>query len=105
MGEISFVDARLPSASVVPLEDSHVFAVPKDLLLEKLETDSGFSSRFYRALAVFLADRLRTTTAHLGYGTWPADAKTDEIDDAALDDISLAARRFDEMLHRLRVAS
>jgi CRP/FNR family transcriptional regulator, cyclic AMP receptor protein len=105
LGEISFVDTRPPSASVVPMEDSHIFAVPKDLLTQKLEADSGFAARFYRALATFLVDRLRTTTAHLGYGTWPADTQTDEIDDATLDDISLAARRFDEMLHRLRVAS
>ena len=107
LGEISFVDARPPSASVVSVEDSHVLVVPKELLLKKLGRDDGFAARFYRGLAVFLADRLRTTTAHLGYGTWSDDAQghEDSIDDGAFDDISLAARRFDGMLRRLRIES
>ena len=105
LGEISFVDARPPSASVVSLEDSHVFVVPKDLLTKKLSRDDAFAARFYRALAVFLADRLRTTTAHFGYGTWKADADADQVDDSQLDDISLAARRFDDMLRHLRLSS
>ncbi|MFZ1009225.1 MAG: hypothetical protein WAN65_20450, partial [Candidatus Sulfotelmatobacter sp.] len=55
--------------------------------------------RFYRALAGFLADRLRTTTAHLGYGKWDQD--TDELDDTMLDDMSVAATRFDYLIKRL----
>ncbi len=106
LGEISFVDARPPSASVVSAEDSHVFVLSKEVLTKKLDRDDGFAARFYRALAVFLADRLRTTTAHLGYGTWKEEeADADEIDDSEFDHISLAARRFDDMLRRLRVSS
>jgi CRP-like cAMP-binding protein len=100
LGEISFVDARTPSASVVSVQASHVFMINKEVLAKKLTRDDAFAARFYRALAIFLADRLRTTTAHLGYGTWDEDsrAEADEIDDASFDDISMAARRFDDML-------
>lgn len=103
LGEISFVDARLPSASVVSVLGSHVFTVNKDVLARKLSRDDAFAARFYRAVAVFLADRLRTTTAHLGYGKSDESAIDDEIPDSTLDDISLAGRRFDEMIRRLRI--
>ena len=66
VGEISFVDARPPVASVRAEVESKVGAVPRAVLSAKLRDDVGFAARFYRALAVFLADRLRTTTSHLG---------------------------------------
>jgi CRP/FNR family cyclic AMP-dependent transcriptional regulator len=105
LGEISFVDARPPSASVISVQDSHLLAVSKDVLERKLGRDDAFAARFYRGVAIFLADRLRTTTAHLGYGKWePADQpELEPIDDGALDEISLARRRFDELLRRLRL--
>ena len=103
LGEISFVDARPPSASVVADRDCHLFAVSRESLTKRLTRDDGFAARFYRAVATFLADRLRTTTAHLGYGTWTEKDGGDEVDEGALDDISLAARRFDGMLKQLRV--
>lgn len=107
LGEISFVDARPPSASVVAVEDSHVLAVNRDVLTKKLARDDAFGARFYRGLAVFLADRLRTTTAHLGYGKWDDEQQraADAIDDERFDEIDLASRRFDEMLQRLRLNS
>ena len=103
LGEISFVDARPPSASVVAEQDSHVLAVPSDVLRSRLQQDDGFAARFYRGLAVFLADRLRSTTAHLGYGTWDEQQEADAIDEGSFDEISLAAQRFDTMLRRLRL--
>jgi CRP-like cAMP-binding protein len=105
LGEISFVDARPPSASVVALQDSHLFVVNAESLSDKLARDDGFAARFYRALATFLADRLRTTSGRLGYGKQPEDLRydKDELDDSTLGTASLAARRFDDMLKRLRI--
>ena len=105
LGEISFVDARPPSASVVAVHDSQMFVVNAASLTDKLERDDGFAARFYRALATFLADRLRATSGSLGYGKRPEDQKydEDELDDSTLNHASLAARRFDEMLKRLRI--
>jgi len=99
VGEISFVDSRPPVASVVASQNTRVLAIPALLIHDKLDRDPGFAARFYRALAGFLADRLRTTTAHLGYGKWDQD--TDELDDTMLDNMSVAATRFDYLIKRL----
>jgi bacteriocin-type transport-associated protein len=106
VGEISFVDARPPSATVKAVENSLVLSVPRRQLATKLEQDTAFAARFYQALAVFLADRLRSLTSRLGYGTTTAlDEDTEYEDELApnvLDNVSLAGARFDWMLRRLR---
>src|SRR4051794_35233925 len=68
LGEMSFLDSRPPSASVRAIEKSSVLAISKVRLMDKLEADVAFASRFYRALGVFLSDRLRWTIGLLGYG-------------------------------------
>jgi CRP-like cAMP-binding protein len=106
IGEISFADARPPSATVTAEQDSVVLAVPRKTLELKLQ-DPPFAARFYRALSVFLADRLRQTTSQLGYGTPRENDSTDpatEIDPQLLEQTSLAGARFDWLLKRLRGA-
>lgn len=106
LGEISFVDGRPPSASVISVQDSHLLVVTRETLLNKLARDDAFAARFYRGLAIFLADRLRTTTASLGYGKQTDNQQqrdAEAIDPDSFEEISLAARRFDEMLRRLRL--
>src|SRR5438874_520872 len=68
VGEISFVDTRPPLATVSASRNSTLLAVPRDRLHAKIDSDPWFASRFFRAVAVFLADRLRMTTTRLGYG-------------------------------------
>ena len=106
IGEMSFVDSHPPSASVRALEHSAVLAVPRTRLSAKLGEDMAFASRFYRALAVFLADRLRSTVATLGYSSSEAldqdKVYRDEIDPDTLDAISLAGARFDWIQKKLR---
>jgi CRP/FNR family transcriptional regulator, cyclic AMP receptor protein len=104
VGEISFVDSNPPSATVTAAQFSHVLAIPRDVLRARLETDAWFASRFFRALAMFLADRLRATTARLGSGTADPNVNRDqdEIDLDMMDSVSLAAVRFDKMLKRLQ---
>ncbi len=105
VGEMSLVDNAPPSATVRALRESRVLAMPCPALSKKLADDTGFAARFYRAMAIFLSDRLRSTTRTLGYG----DAVSldehvradDEIDPALLDKIALAGLRFDTMLRRL----
>jgi hypothetical protein len=64
-----------------------------------------FAARFYRALAIFLADRLRATTRRLGYGSvGDLDSETvleDELDIGVLDAVSQAGDRFSRLLQRL----
>jgi CRP/FNR family cyclic AMP-dependent transcriptional regulator len=104
VGEISFVDSRPPGSSVTAVRDSHVLEISRSAILRKMEKDVGFAARFYRAVAVFLADRLRMTSCHLGYGKPELDVEADDIGDELLDNTSLAATRFDNLLRRLHVA-
>jgi len=66
LGEMSFVDGRLPSATVQAVEECCVLSIPRSLLSEKLEEDVLFSLRFYRAITKFLSSRLRATVNHFG---------------------------------------
>jgi CRP-like cAMP-binding protein len=100
MGEMSFVDQAPPSATVQALEPSFVLDIPRRRLNAKLAEDLGFAARFYRALSMFLAARLRTTNAALAGG--PSGEAEDEMDFDALDNISKAGARFDWIQRRLR---
>jgi CRP-like cAMP-binding protein len=103
VGEISFVDSRPPSASVVAAQDSHLLVIPRSILTSKLKTDDAFAARFYKAVATLLADRLRKTVSHLGYGKWTEEADPDELDEPLMNSASLGATRFDRLLKRLRI--
>jgi CRP/FNR family transcriptional regulator, cyclic AMP receptor protein len=96
VGEISFVDSRPPTASVQASVDSSVLAIPREAVSRHLVTDPLFAARFYQAVAVFLADRLRHTISRFGYGSAREDP--DELDDGMMEDISQASCRFDRLL-------
>jgi CRP/FNR family cyclic AMP-dependent transcriptional regulator len=106
VGEMSFVDSRPPSASVTALEKSFVLAISRARLASKLEQDVQFAARFYRAVASFLSDRLRSTVGLLGYGEGhqldDASQYADELDPDTLDNLSIAGARFDLLQRRLR---
>lgn len=107
VGEISFVDARPPQASVVSLDTSRVLAIGRDVLQAKLGRDVRFAANFYRALATFLADRLRTTTARLGYGGPEQDRAAEDEEDLGeqlMETVSLGMQRFDNLLRQVRGA-
>lgn len=75
VGEMSFVGDEVPSVSVVGAEHSEVLAVPRALILDRFEKEPAVASRFYRALAVYLSNRLRETTALVG---GPAPERSEE---------------------------
>lgn len=106
IGEIAFVDSAPPSATVTAVGEAAVLALAKAVLLQRLEADAGFAARFYRALAIFLADRLRATTRRLGYGgTGDLDDDAvleDELDPNILDTVSQAGDRFSRLLLTLQ---
>jgi len=107
VGEMSFVDARPPSANVKALEESTVFAITKATLNAKLAADQGFGARFYRALAIYLSTTVRERHRALGVGTGVAvddeEDDSDELDANVLDGVSLAGERFDRMVKRVMV--
>jgi len=100
LGEMSLIEKRPPTASVRALEETRVLAVPQARLRDQLDRDQGFAARFYRAIAVFLSDRLRSTVGQLGYGTaTPADAEEafaleNELDEGLLDNLHVAGDRM-----------
>lgn len=109
LGELSFLDSRPSSASVVASSAATVLGVSRRLLTEKLAADAPFAARFYRALGVFLASRLRRSLQQLGYGDRTPDevgsaGDDEELDAALLEQLGLAGARFDWMLRQLRDA-
>jgi CRP-like cAMP-binding protein len=103
IGEISFVDSRPPTASVRAEVESEVGAIPRRALADKLEEDTAFAARFYRSIAVFLADRLRTTVGSLGVQKMQLNEDIEDEEELAphlLGNVSMAGVRFAEMQRR-----
>ena len=102
IGELSLVDPAPTTVAVEVAAESTLLRLSDALVRQKLASDPGFASRFYRALCVFMADRLRHTTRRMGYGAATAEeADPDELNDDLLDNVHLAGARFDRMLRRL----
>lgn len=115
LGEISLVISSPPTASVVVEEDCVVLAVSQLKLRKQLQRDAAFAGRFYRALAVFMANRMRSTLSTLGYGNAPTaqtgkamaeeedddDKDADLLDDEVLDEVYNAGLRFERLLKKL----
>ena len=104
IGEMSLVDSAPPSATVGAKVDSVALFLDKRVLLRKLAGDHAFASRFYRALAILLSDRLRATERRMAYSGQEnglGDETTrlkDELDPGVLDQVSAAGERFDRLL-------
>jgi CRP-like cAMP-binding protein len=103
VGEMSFVDGQPPSATVSALEPTIVLAIPCDQARAKLQQDIWFASRFYKALAMLLSSRLRSTVKHLQGEHWRPVMLLNEVGlDEMSDLLSVGSIRFDWMLKRLR---
>ncbi len=106
VGDMALLDARPASATVTATLDSRVFAIPHDTLRSKLRSDNGFAARFYRALCLFLANRLTATTAMHAKGGKHSLAQNereeDELSPELLESVSLAGARFDWFMRQLR---
>jgi CRP/FNR family cyclic AMP-dependent transcriptional regulator len=84
VGEMSFVEKRLPDTSVRALAPTTLLAIPRDKMLAAFDNDNGLAMRFYRALAVFLSDRLRAMSSE----------DDGELDEGLLDNLQQAGERF-----------
>ncbi|MEG3834509.1 MULTISPECIES: cyclic nucleotide-binding domain-containing protein [unclassified Microcoleus] len=105
LGEMSFVDGRLPSASVTAIEECLILSIPRRLLTEKLEQDVLFSLRFYRAITKFLSSRLRGTVKRFGDDSDGLIYEDPDGEDALRGNVEnpdLAASRFQWLLERLK---
>jgi CRP/FNR family cyclic AMP-dependent transcriptional regulator len=102
IGEMSLVDPAPTAVSVDVAADATLLRIADSVVRDQLAKDPAFAARFYRALCVFLADRMRQTTQRMGYGAATDDANAkDELNEEMLDNVHLAGARFDRMLKRL----
>lgn len=90
VGEMSFVEKRAPEADVIASETCRLLAVPRAAIDAELKANPAFAGRFYKALATFLSDRLRTMTANMTGGS----ATGDELDERLLDMVHVAGDRM-----------
>jgi CRP-like cAMP-binding protein len=102
IGEMSLVDPAPTTVSVEVVSEATVLRISDEVVREKLATDLGFASRFYRALCVFMADRMRQTTQRYG-SVYESDdnISNDVLNDDLFENVHLAGARFDRMLKRL----
>ncbi|MGD1713951.1 cyclic nucleotide-binding domain-containing protein [Hydrocoleum sp. CS-953] len=104
LGEMSFVDGRLPSATVKAIEDSLVLSISKQKLNEKLEQDVLFSLRFYRAVTKFLSTRLRGTVTRFSKHSevvYPDSLENQNIE-TGVENSALARSRYETLMVRLK---
>lgn len=97
VGEMSFLESRAPSVSVIALKESEVFKISRQDIELRFLTHPDFRANFYFALALFLSNRLRKTTDQLGYGL---PEEEDLIDTKILDGVAQAGSRFGQFLHK-----
>jgi CRP-like cAMP-binding protein/SAM-dependent methyltransferase len=65
IGEISFLENSVPSASVVALENSLLLEIPTAVLAERLAINPTFAAQFYKALAILNSRRVRQRVSSL----------------------------------------
>jgi CRP-like cAMP-binding protein len=73
LGEMSFVEKCTTSAEVVARTTARALSVPREALQTEFAENTAFAARFYRALAVFLSDRLRATNPGNSRGPMDVD--------------------------------
>jgi len=97
VGEMSLLESRPPSVSVIATKPSTVYCISLKLIEARLSLNLEFKANFYYALALFLSNRLRKTTDRLGYGI---PEEEDLIDVNVLNGVSQAGSRFSQILQR-----
>jgi bacteriocin-type transport-associated protein len=100
VGEISFIDTRPPLATVKAIEECQVLAIPRLQLTAKIQQDMGFASRFYHAISLCLAARMRGTVRRLGYGLELEESavEQEDLDPIVLENMQLAQAKFDWLM-------
>ena len=111
VGETPFVEASPPAMTVKAVEDAIVLSIPRWRLAAKLLHDVGFAARFYRVLAILLADKQQGIISRLGYGRLSYSTGQsldkeltyeDELSSGFLAQVTLAGTKFDWMLKQIR---
>lgn len=70
IGELSFLDKKLPSASVRAREDATLVMIPHRELDRLMKEKDEFAAKLYKAFAVMLSGKIRTTNDWLTSREW-----------------------------------
>jgi bacteriocin-type transport-associated protein len=65
VGESLFIGTHAIATTIKALEQSLVLSIPQQQLTAKLQQDTSFASRFTRAIAILLSERLHNTIGQL----------------------------------------
>ncbi|MGD1873441.1 MAG: cyclic nucleotide-binding domain-containing protein [Mastigocoleus sp.] len=110
VGETPFIEMESPGVTVKALRDSRVLLIPRWRLGAKLLHDVGFAARFYRVLAIILADKQQEIVQRLGYGRLRyskgeslEQSFANELDNEFLGQVAIAGARFEWMLKKIGV--
>ncbi|NER78716.1 MAG: cyclic nucleotide-binding domain-containing protein [Leptolyngbya sp. SIO1D8] len=107
-GIISFLDFQPLPVTIRALNESLLFAVPRQTLVTKLQVDDSFASRFYRVIAIQVLELLKTVSTRLVDSDAMGSADDEEALDEELDiddltHMSEGAKKFNWMLSQLGV--
>lgn len=109
VGEVSLLDSRPPAVTLIAAESTTVLQISRSELKTKLSNDTGFASRFYRAVGIVLAQRLIhlthttltvSTIGKVGSANPGEVEGSSVVDPEVLEAMSLASRRFEYLLER-----
>lgn len=110
VGETPLIEARSLTVNVRAVKESQVLSIPQWRLAAKLLHDIGFAARFYRVMAMLLADKQQAIVDRLGYGrlTYSQGESLDstyanELSSHFLTQMALAGARFEWLLKRVRI--
>ena len=103
VGEMSMLDERPPSVTLVSIEDCLLFSLHHSVLRARLSAEPAFAARFYRAICIFLANRLSRTDALLGRSAPVGGVEAVPlVSDSALEGAVRAGARFRWFQARVR---
>ncbi len=106
VGEVSFIDARPPLATVKAIEKTELLAIPRRQLILKLQNDMGFAARFYCGISLCLADRMRGTIRHIEYGRnlelENSELDQEDINPSVMENLALAQAKFNWLMENVK---
>lgn len=107
VGEISFLDGGSPSATVQAETDCTVYSILNSRIEDKIKADEGFGVRLYKALALFLTERLRAANSKYNESSDEESkneekASLDELNSIMTDNVGEAGRRFTRLLTKMQ---
>jgi extracellular factor (EF) 3-hydroxypalmitic acid methyl ester biosynthesis protein len=97
VGEMSLLEDRTPTESVVALETTSVITLTHAELEARFERDPGFAARLFRGMARSLSQRLRRSNGHLALAR--AEERAEAAKDAAWAPVAAALEDIEARVH------